>query len=419
VKSVSSDFLFRAVARWFTLRRLRVHAIIFAICTWTVIAVDLSNPGLIDRSGNVKFQDFLPFYIAGKLIHEGRTSLLYDPHAAASELQAIVPHARVSVPFVYGPQVGLFFSTLGRLPFFPAALLWVIISVAVYLSCCFLVWKLCPELQARQNLMWIAALAFPPFFHFMVRGQIAVLVLICFVAAFFAFRSGHNFLAGLALGTLIFKPQFLLAIPVVLLAASDWKPLAGIVSAVAAQLTAASIYFGKAVMLAYAHMLWRLPGNPAIVEPPLAQAQMHSLRSFWLLLVPWRLSSTLYLASSILVLVLAVLAWKSSGPLTLRFSALVFAAVLINPHLFVYDLLVLAPVLLLLANWVLSNSSRSSADRLSVLLYSAYLLPLLGPLSLFTRLQVSVLAFVAIQWTLYVILSSNPNPTQSNLGELA
>ena len=50
--------------------------------------------------------------------------------------------------------------------------------------------------------------------------------------------------------------------------------------------------------------------------------------------------------------------WKSSAPLALRFSALTLAAVLVNPHLFVYDLLVLAPVLLLLADWILTRSTN-------------------------------------------------------------
>ena len=44
------------------------------------------------------------------------------------------------------------------------------------------------------------------------------------------------------------------------------------------------------------------------------------------------------------------------------------AAVLVNPHLFVYDLLVLAPVLLLLADWVVRNAGHRCKERATAVL---------------------------------------------------
>ena len=406
MKLSAVDSEFRKAARGLTRKRLRVHAVLLAVCAWSVIGADFATPGLLDRAGNIKFQDFLQFYISAKLIRQGRVDQLFDQQVAAAELQAIIGQpTKVRLPTVYGPQVGLFVFGFSRLSFFAAAMLWVSVSVLAYFGCCYLVWKLCPNLRASRSLVWAAAVAFPPFFHFVVRGQIAILILVCFVAAFFAFRSGSDFLAGLALGSLVFKPQFLVAIPLILLGAGAWKSFAGTAIAAAGQLGATWLYFGTAVMRAYAHTLWHIPRNLALAEPAFSQVQMHSLRSFWLLLVPWpSLSFTFYLVSSIPILALAILSWRSPGSLGLRFSVLVFAAVLVNPHLFVYDLLVLAPVLLLLTDWVVGNPSHPAADRVSVLLYLAYLLPVLGPLALLTRLQLSVLAFVALQWTLFIIL---------------
>jgi len=377
-----------------------------AICAWSVIGADFATSGLLDRAGNIKFQDFLQFYISAKLIRQRRLDQLFDPKIAAAELHAIVGQpTKVALPTVYGPQVGLLFLGFSRLSFLAAAVLWVAVSVSVYFSCCYLVWRMCPNLRGSRGLVWAAAVAYPAFFHFVVRGQIAILILVCFVAAFFAFRSGWNFLAGLALGALVFKPQFLVAIPLILIAAGAWRIVAGIVIAAAGQLGATWLYFGTAVMRAYAQTLLHIPNNLSLVEPPFSQAQMHSLRAFWLLLLAWPgLSFGLYVASSIAILTLAVLSWKSPGSSALRFSALVFAAVLVNPHVFVYDLLVLAPVFLLLTDWVLGNPLHPAAARISVLLYLAYLLPLFGPLALLPRLQLSVPAFVALQWTLFIIL---------------
>ena len=55
----------------------------------------------------------------------------------------------------------------------------------------------------------------------------------------------------------------------------------------------------------------------------------------------------------------AAVVWKSPAPLALRFSALTLAAVLVNPHLYIYDLLALVPAFLLLADWALNPPAAS------------------------------------------------------------
>ena len=224
--------------------------------------------------------------------------------------------------------------------------------------------------------------AFPPLFHFFVRGQMSVIVLACFTAAFLAFRSDRPFIAGFALGVLVFKPQFLVAVPVIFLFASAWKPLIGVVVSAAAQLGFAQFYFGSATMRSYFEML-RYPARwLGAAELSFAPIQMHSLRSFWQLLVPSpTIALALYGLSSSAVLVIAVVVWKSDSSTAIRFCALTLAAVLINPHLFVYDLLALAPVLLLLTDWSLTNAQASASPWILLLSYLAFVLPLFGPVS--------------------------------------
>jgi len=135
---------------------------------------------------------------------------------------------------------------------------------------------------------------------------------------------------------------------------------------------------------------------------------MHSLRSFWVLLLPWpTLALVFYVLASTVVLIIAAASWRTRGDLAVRFSALMFAAVLINPHLFVYDLLVLAPALFLLADWLLGHANHPAFAPLSVLIYLAFILPLLGPLTVWTHFQLSVPVFVGIQVLLWSILRGN------------
>jgi len=388
------------IARFLTPRRIRAQAIVLALCLWGVCAVDFATSGVFDRAGNVKFQDFLQFYISARLIREGRTGQLYDQHVADQELRALVGETRVRLPTVYGPQVGWMFLPLARLPFAAAARIWIVLSLVAFGTCLYLIVRCCPNLRLRGRTVVIYALAFPPLFHFFVRGQISVLVLACFTAAFLAFRADHDWLAGIALGFLAFKPQFLVAIPVILLLSHAWRALAGLIASALGQLVLTTLHFGSAVMRSYLDTMFHMSRWIGNAELSLAPIQMHSLRAFWTLLIPWtNIALALYVLSSSAVIAMAVAIWKSSEPISLRFSALTLAAVLVNPHIFVYDLLVLAPVLLILADWALSYSP--SFNGLWLLLYLAFITPLFGPLSQWTRLQLSVPVFAGLLWILW------------------
>jgi len=414
-----------SASNWLTPRRVRAQAIVLALCLWGVCAYDFATPGPIDRAGNIKFQDFLPLYASAQLIAQGRADEIYNQRITDDAMQAAFPPMitrepgrltlpnthlpnlvlpnlvllNLVLPNLYGPQVGLFFVPLTRFSFPVAARIWVTASLLTFFACVYLIWKTCLALKPHFAIVAIAALAFPPLFHFFVRGQLSALVLACFTAAFLAFRGDRPWLAGFALGFLIFKPQFLVAIPLVLLLSQAWRPLAGVIISSSAQLAFARMYFGPAVMRAYFDTLWHISRVIAASELSLAPVQMHSLRSFWTLLIPSpQLAFALSILCSIATVVIAVTVWKSSAPLAIRFSALTLAAVLVNPHLFVYDLLALAPALILLADWTFTNSHSAT---LRLLTYLAFILPLFGPLSRWTHLQLSVPIFAALLWLLF------------------
>jgi alpha-1,2-mannosyltransferase len=389
--------------KWLTPRRLRAQAIVVALCLWGLFLVDFATPGLVDHAGNFKFQDFLPIYISARLIAQHRSSELYDQSLQQQEVEQIVGHGMpVRVPYFYGPQVGLLFVSIAIFSFLAAASVWAAVSLAFYFLCVYVLWKRCPTLAAHSRLVWLSAVAFPPLFHFFVRAQLSALPLACFTAAWMAFRSRRPLLAGIALGCLIFKPQFLVAIPLVFLFARSWTALGGLLLSAAGQLGFARLYFGPALMRGYFDMLLHPARWIAAAELPLAPIQMHSLRSFWSLLIPTpAIALPLYVLSSVIAIGFAASMWRSHRPLSLRFSALTLAAILTNPHLFIYDLLVLAPMILLLVDYALSHEQTAISPYLLVLAYLAVLLPLFGPLARWTHIQLSVIAFIALLWILW------------------
>lgn len=377
-------------------------AIILVFCLWSVCLVDYAKPGIIDRAGNIKFQDFLQFPISARLIASGHADQLYDDQVLAREIHATIGRdTSVYLQYFYGPQVALPFIPLASLPFLAQAAIWVALSLLMYFVCIYLILKRCAALRPYRALVAICALAYPPLFHFFMRGQLSVVLLVCFTAAYLAFFSERDFLAGVTLGLLAFKPQFLVAIPLILLLAQAWKALAGVVISAATQLALTSLYFGRDVMQAYFARLLHSASHPGSTELIFSPIQMHSLHSFWELLIPSRPGVwALYVLTSFAVTGIAASIWKSSAPLALRFSALMFAAVLVNPHLYIYDLLALAPAFLLLTDWSLDNPLHSAKPALDVLLYLAFLLPLFGALAYWTHLQLSVVVFAALLWTL-------------------
>lgn len=385
-------------AGWLTPQRIRAHAMLLAVCLWGVCAVDYATPGIFDRAGNIKFQDFLQFPISAQLISQNRAVQLYDGRILAQQIRGIAgQETRVQLEYFYGPQVALPFIPLLHFSFLAQAEIWVGLSLAMYFGCVYWLWARSPGLRLYRPLVAIAAIAYPPLFHFFVRGQISALILMCVAASYFAFRARQSFLAGVALGLLIIKPQFLVAIPLVLLLAQSWRALAGLLLSATAQLGFTYLYFGRSVMHAYINMLLHSAREPGSTELSLSRVQMHSLYSFWEILVPWRGGVwALYILTSLMAIGIAAAIWKSSSSLGIRFSALILAAVLINPHIYIYDLLVLAIPLLLLADWVVRNAENPWAPAVSSLLYLAFMLPLFGPISRWTHLQLSVPVFAIL-----------------------
>ena len=196
------------------------------------------------------------------------------------------------------------------MPYGWALAAWLALNVLIYAFCCYAVWKTCPSLQPYRWTVLILAIAFPGFFHLLAWGQTSGLALLCFTLAFLALRRDQRLLAGLAIGSLIFKPQLGLAAAVVFVLAREWKVVAGAVLAASLQLAAAWMHYGTAIMRAYWHALINMKESCRCLNPGLYQT--HSLRSFWSLLLPWpRVAFGVVRGQCPGVLVLAVRVWRS------------------------------------------------------------------------------------------------------------
>jgi alpha-1,2-mannosyltransferase len=387
-------------AGWLTPRRLRAHGLLVGLVLWSVYLWTLTTPGLRDRNGNLKGTDFLHFYTLGLIAREHRGPELYDMKVQAELAAAHVPQAAgIQYLPLYPPQTSILFAPLAHLSYLHALAVWWIVCAILYFLCCYWTWRTCPNLRTHPVTVAILSAAFPAFFHLFAWGQTSALALACFTGAYLSLRRKREFVAGMALGCLAFKPQLAFAAAVIFIAAGAGKVVLGAALSGLAQFLAGVLYYGSQVFHEWLWMLDNLRSALPFLEPKIYQT--HSLRTFWSMLVPIPgLAFVLYVVSATLLLGITILLWRRpSTPLRVRFSLLLFATVLISPHLTVYDLVILAPALLLLADWLIGSRSHGTGN-LAAALYCVYMLPLAGPLAKWTHVQLTVISMAAVVFLL-------------------
>ena len=422
----------RAAPSWLSPTRLHRQALLLTIALWLGYVLNMSAPGMRDRFGHLKGADFLHSYILGTLALNHLGNALYDPRIQRDMGDARVPGSAGDyfLP-VYPPHYSLFWMPFAKLPYPWAAAMWIALSALIYAACCYAIWRSCPHLRSDGVTVALLAAAFPGFYELINFGQNSSLALACFTGMYFALRARRDFLAGLCLGLLAFKPQLALVSACVILfdcfwprsMALDrlhheaarlqkaWKILLGAILTLAAQIGAVWLWYGSGPLLIYAHLLPHLASAARILEPK--PYLMHSLRAFWDLLLPWpHVALALYIPTAVAATVLTIVCWHPSIPLEHRFSILLLATVLVAPHLTVYDLVILAPAFLWIAEACIAKiciAKTSVADSvqpgagstpaiptIAWLLYLSYILPFAGPLSQWTHLQLSVICLSAL-----------------------
>lgn len=378
---------------------LRLHAVSLFVASWLVLAWMHAVPGPFDRFGTLRGVDFLQFYAAGWLVANGHAWQLYDWDAFARTLPALVPGIGelLYLP-VYPPQLALAFASLGRLSYLPALAAWTLISAALYIGAVWAVLRALPGLRTYRLEAWFFALGFTPFLQLIAHGQIASLAVPLLVACLYGMRAGRPLLVGLALGSLVFKPQLGAFALAALALWPSWRLMAGLALGSGLQLGLVAAAMGTTLLRDYLGVLQRLAESAGQFEPKLWA--MHSLRgAFELLLGQTRLATAFWLLSLVGVVWLARRAWHRHQVLEVRFALIGIVGLLLNPHLYVYDLVLMAVPLASLAAWLVERRVPPNL-HVQYLVYSLVWLPLVGPLAAITHVQLTSPALIALLWQL-------------------
>ena len=380
-------------------KRLLVYVTIVAATMWTIWAADMSNAGRIDRTGKVKGTDFLHFYVMGSIVREGRWDQLFDIRAHQVKAQALIPGSNdtLYIP-VESPQLALLFAPFAAQPYLLALALSarhrlpdlrrrVRVDVARLSGAAGARHRRCRSVRGVSRTVHVGAV-----------WTTAGLSLAAVAVACFALRRGWRLRAGLALGALVFKPHWVAAAAAVFLIAREWRILGGIALSALAQISATAVLVGAPVMRAYARMLATIPGIVGLLEPRPGD----SLKGLFDVFVPTAPAALLaYAIAAIVTAGLAARVWRSDIAIDVRLAAILLATILISPHVNTYDLILVAPIGLMLANWLTAEAERGRGKTLAILLAVVVSAPLMAALPAMARLQFSATAMIAMLFLLW------------------
>ncbi|MGH9387175.1 MAG: glycosyltransferase family 87 protein [Vicinamibacterales bacterium] len=362
---------------------------IFAV--WSTYAFHMTAAGRLDRLGHIKGHDFVHFYMIGEIGVDRASKDLYEGEAHWVRTDRLVPEYEVRYMPIHPPQVAMFFAPLAKPPYLVALTIWLIGSTGVYVLCCALVWSSLPNLRQYRGIVAMSAAALPAFYSLIAAGQTSAFALLWFTLGYLFLRSERPWLAGACLGMLVYKPTLVLVFPFVFVFNRQWRVLFGASVAALAQFAIAGAYFGWPTLVEWVRALFT--GISAIDQLESQPWQMHSLRALFANSVPWpSVAAALQITTSLWAVTFAVRTWKSSESLAVRYAVFLLATVLVSPHVYTYELVVLVPAYLQVVSMAVER--RADSRQLWAALYAAVYLPGLSLIAAASYVQWSVLAML-------------------------
>ncbi len=204
-------------------------------------------------------------------------------------------------------------------------------------------------LQGEVKKDWLLlAIAFPAVFINLGHGQNGFLTVALFGGAL-ALLDRRPIVAGMLIGLLIYKPQFGLMIPLVLVPTGRWRVIFAAAGTIAALLAVTLLALGPTVWPAFLDSM-TITRVVLLEEGDIGWFKIQSVFA-WVRLWGGPVGLA-YLIQTIVTLAVAaalVWFWRSPARYPLKASALLIGSLLATPFCLDYDLMLLAPVMAFLA----------------------------------------------------------------------
>ena len=373
---------------WLNRKRVVRIAALFGLVSVIMLTwLFAKSSGTLDAFGRPLGSDFSNVWSAGKMALDGRAedAWVWKDHFAVQ--QAL--HHKADVNFYgwhYPPPFLLIAAALATIPYVPALIVW---QLATLVPFTWLMQRLVPRWETI-----LLVLAAPVTFICLTHGHNGFLTALLLGGGLLLLDK-KPLAAGVLFGCLIYKPQFALILPPLLLATRSWRAIGGAIVSAALLVGLTLAIWGWPVWQAF---LDSLPLTRHVVIEQGATG-WHKILSPFAAIRLWgggiALAYGMQLAATLAAIAAVVwVSWTRKRP-ELR-NALVCAAVLIaTPYVLDYDYVVLLPALAFL--WL-------DGERHGFLPWDKTLMALVWAAPLAAR-QITQFTYVPIGLTTAVIIA--------------
>ena len=326
----------------------------FALCVANVayVAASWFNGGFIlDALGRGLPVDFVNVWAAGRLVLEGNPAAAYDwdIHKAV-ENAALGYDFRGYFAWLYPPPFLALAALLALLSYPLSYLVWMAATLPLYLVTI--------RALVGQRIGWLLAAAFPAVLANMMVGQNGYLTA-ALIGGTLGFMQRRPVLAGICLGLLTYKPHFGILFPLALIAGRQWSVFVTATMVGGALALVSWLAFGTATWEAFLHSV-----------PLASQSFLSNGESDWSKLqsvfglartlgLGEPLAGGLQIATAILVAATVCALWRARAPYSMKAAALAAATLLATPYIYLYDMVVLAVPVALIAREALATRWRA------------------------------------------------------------
>ena len=324
------------------------------IAFWCVLAPPLIRAAWHD--------DFLCWYIGGKLAWSGDFHHMYDPAAQWSVQQKVLPEEPILSVFPRPPFFAAFVAPLSVLSYRSAFIVWLVIQIALLGVCFFWAWRKFGD----DALIW-GALSGPAFFG-IACGQDTSLLLSLAVAGYVLAERGQDRAAGVIWALMLIKFNLVLALPLAMLATRRWRMLQGFSATGCALGLLSLLVLGSDGLRLYFKML-ASSTFPKLNPTPGLMINLHSLGAHL------GMDGPVFLVPATIVVLATGWVALRQAPLWRWLSVVLVVSLLVAPHVYAYN-----GALLLLPTWLIMFLSPFRWTRIATVVYT---MPLLFLLRLF------------------------------------
>lgn len=371
--ALSSDYYHQKasapdVIQWMT---KAAFALVVAYVTFLAISSHV-GAWLVDPHGEVRQNDFVAFWAAGRMALEGQAASAYDwsAHKVVEEL-AVGHSFDKYFGWFYPPTFLPVVVLLASLPYLIAFFTWIAFTLSAYV---FVVRSI---IGHRAGIL--LACAFPAVLWNVSVGQNGFLTAALLGGTMLTMEK-RPVLAGILLGLLTYKPQLGVLFPLLLVAGGHWRVFA--VATVTTLLLIAGSWglFGTSTWLAFFDQLGT--SNEIVLNE--GMAGFHKLQTVFGLTrwcggseaLAWGLHLLAAAAAGISVVVL----WMNRRvAYDLKAAAAGTAALVVTPYLHLYDLIVLAiPLAFLIRHGLRTQFLPYDVPAIAVISACVFAVPVTG-----------------------------------------